>query len=922
MVSIRQFLLRLLSVVRSNHAEDDLAREVNAHLALLEEKFRAEGMAPEAARLAARRAFGGVEQTKEAQRDARSFRWLDDLQRDARYALRSLRRSPAFTVAAVLTLSIGIGATTAIYSVVDMVLIEPLPFPDSDRLVRLSEPELNPRTTRGVNYDEYLEWRSRTQTLSAMSAQTFHPQVMMQTREGMSRLTAAEISTNYFDVLGVQPLHGRLINTSDEANPDVIVLGYAAWRRFFRAEVDAIGSTIELRGSLTGQSNLAADAGQPGRLLTIIGVLPESYDTLGLVFDYYIPLQRTAFTRPPGVSVRGRLRDGVSLEAANEEANVIGNAVRAPRPDTEKPLTQPRFRLIPLVDDLVEPIRPALRVFLVAVAVVLLIVCANVANLLLARGTSRARELAVRLAIGASRARLVRQILAECLVLAMIGGTIGAAIGALGVNLVKQLATIDAQGIFRISFGGHLLPRIQEVGVDERVLLIALGLSIIASIVFGVLPALHLSRVSQLQAMGTRSGGATRNETRTRTALVLSQLVLATMLLVSAGLLVNSFINLSRVEKGYDPANALAFQLVLPPEYATERKAATIESILAALKAKPEIEEAGFAYAGILLGIEDTVGTFRTPSHKYEEVLADPIKPRIKSLTHGYLKAMGTTLLSGRHLDAADTASAPFVAVINRSVARKFFGDANPVGETMIWSPGKVGDVPVEIVGVVEDVRQTRVERPSYPEVFMDYRQVMAVHQRMAVPKNRLEQISFGFMSFGVRTRGSPSAAIPVVRDVVRTTDMLATIDAIHPMDEMVGYSTARQRFYAVLLGIFAGVAGMLAAIGIYGVLAYSVVQRTQEIGIRMALGAERGQVLALVMRRGVTLAGIGIVVGLIGAFAGARYLQSMLFGIEPRDPATFLTVAAAFAVVAAAAAYLPARRATQVDPMVALRVD
>ena len=919
MAGLRQLLLRVLSPFRNGHAENELTREVESHLALLEDEFIAKGLSPADAKLAARRAFGGVEQAKERQRDARSFRWLDDLQRDVRYAIRSLRRSPAFTVAAVLTLAIGIGATTAIYSVVDAVLIQPLPFPDSGRLVRLSEPELNPRTMRGVNYHEYLEWRSRTQTLSGMIANTFNPQVMIQTREGMARLTAAEVSANTFDVLGVRAAHGRLIQASDDGNPDVMVLSQSAWRRYFRSEIDAIGSTIELRGNLAGPSNLGANAG-PGRLLTIVGVLPDSYDTLGLVFDFYTPLVSSA-GRNPGVTVRARLRDGVSLEAANEEANAIGNAVRPPRPDTEIPLTQPRFLLVRLVDELVAPIKPALQVFLVAVAVVLLIVCANVANLLLARGTSRARELAVRLAIGASRTRLVRQILAECLVLAIVGGTIGAGVGAAGLRLVKQLATIDAQGVFRISFGGHLLPRIQEIGVDERVLFIAIALSIVASIVFGVLPALHLSRVSQLQAMGTRSGGSTRAETRTRTTLVVSQLVLATVLLVGAGLLVNSFINLSRVEKGYDPAQALAFQLVLPPQYATARKAATIESIIAALKARPEVEEAGFAYAGILLGIEDTVGTFTPPGRAYEEMLADPLKPRIKALTHGYLKAMGATLLSGRHLDGRDAGSAPVVAVINRSVARKFFGDGNPVGATMVWRPGKI-EVPVEIVGVVEDVRQTRVERPSYPEIFMDYRQVMAVHQRMGMPKQRIEQISFGFMSFGVRTRDDPAAAIPVVRDVVRATDPLATIDAIHPMEDMVGYSTARQRFYAVLLGIFAAVAGILAAIGVYGVLAYSVVQRTHEIGIRMALGAERGQVMALVMRRGVALAGVGIVIGLIGAFAGASYLQSMLFGVEPRDPATFLAVAAAFAVVAVAAAYLPARRATKVDPMVALRVD
>jgi predicted permease len=921
MAAIRQFLLRLVAVFRSDRAEDDLAREVNSHLGLLEEKFHAEGMSADDARLAARRAFGGVDQAKEHQRDARSLRWLDDLQRDARYALRSLRRSPAFTTAAVLTLAIGIGATTAIYSVVDTVLIQPLALPDSDRLIRLSEPELNPRTMRGVNYDEYLDWRSRTKTLSGMTASSFNPQVMMPTRSGTARLTAATISTNFFEVLGVQAAVGRLIQTTDDASPDVIVLSHGAWQRYFRSEPDAVGSVIELRGAIAGfQSNLGA-ADQPGRLLTIVGVLPEDYDSLGWVFDFYIPLAPATYPRSPNVTVHGRLRDGVSLEAANQEANAIGNAIRAPRPETEKPLTQPRFRVIRFVDELVAPIRPALRLFLVAVAVVLLIVCANVANLLLARGTSRARELAVRLAIGASRARLVRQILTECLVLAMSGGMIGALVGAAGVNLVKQLATINAQGVFRISFGGHLLPRIQEIGVNERVLLIAIGLSVIASIVFGLLPALHLSRVSQLQAMGTRSGGATRREARTRMALVVSQLVLATMLLVGAGLLVRSFINLSRVEKGYDPANALAFQLVLPPEYATERKAATIESLIAAVKSLPEVEEAGFAYAGILLGVEDTVGTFTPPGRSYEEILADTMKPRLKPLTHGYLKAMGATLLSGRHLDGRDDAAAPMVVVINRTVARKLFGDDNPVGATMVWRPGKI-DVPVRVVGVVEDVRQNRIAAPTYPEIFMDYRQVMAVHQRMGTAKPRLEQISFGFMSFGVRTRGNPAAAIPDIRNAVRATDGNASIDAIHTMEQMVGYSTARQRFYAVLLGIFAGVAGILAAIGIYGVLAYSVVQRTQEIGIRMALGAERRQVLALVMRRGIALATVGIVAGLIGAFAGARYLQSMLFGVEPRDPATFAFVAVAFALVAAAAAYLPARRATRVDPMVALRVD
>jgi putative ABC transport system permease protein len=921
MASVRQFLLRLVSVFRSGHAEDDLAREVNSHLALLEEGFRAGGMSAEDARLAARRSFGGVDQAKERQRDTRSFRWIEDLQQDVRYAVRSLRRSTAFTAAAMLTLSIGIGATTAIFSIVDTVLVQPLPLADSDRIVVISEPE-RPRTAPGGNYTEFLEWRSRMQSIE-LAAHAFNPQVIMPTREGTARLTAAMISHNFFEVMGVEAAIGRVIGTTDEGTSDLVVLSHGAWQTYFRSDPAAVGSVIELRGSLASVSNLGS-AGQSGRLMTVVGVLPEHLDAIFSPHDFFTPFVVTPNGRPPGAGLRGRLRRGVSLAQAQEEANVIGAAVRPPRAASDPPLTRPRFVVEPFKEGFVREIRPALRVFVWAVGVVLLIVCANVANLLLARGNARAREIALRLAIGASRARIVRQILTECLVLAVTGGLIGAALAAVGINLVKQLATIDAQGVFRLSFGGHLLPRINEVGVDARVLLIAVGLAILSSVVFGLLPAIQLSRVSHLQAMGARGGGSSRREARTRTALVVSQLVLATVLLVGAGLLLNSFMNLSEVEKGYDPSRALAFQLVLPNEYSTVRKTTTVESLLAALRQLPEVEAAGFAYAGILLGLEDTIGTFTPPGRTHDEMLAEQkagMAPRVKSLSHGYLQAMGVPLLSGRYLDERDQAAAPFTVVINRTVARRFFGDGNPVGTTMIWRPGRI-DFPVEIVGVVEDVRQGRVDRPAYAEIFMDFRQVMEVHQRMKMSPQRIEQMGLGFLSFGVRTRGNPANAMPAVRRVVRTVDGNAGIDAMHTMDRMVGFSMARQRLYAVLLGIFAGVAGLLAAIGVYGVLAYAVVQRTQEIGIRMALGAERGQVMALIMRRGVALASIGIITGLIGAFAGTRYLQSMLFGVEPRDPATFAAVAVTFAVVAAAAAYLPARRATRVDPMVALRVE
>lgn len=928
MAGLRQFLLRLLSPLRNARAERELSREVEAHLALLEDEFIAKGMPRADAKLAARRAFGGVEQAKEHQRDARSFRWLADMAPDVTYALRSLRNNQAFTAAAVLTLAVGIGATTAIYAVVDMVLLRPLPFAGSDRLVAIREPE-NPPGTPNINYQEALDWRARTATLEDLATHTFNPQVIMRTREGTARLTAGIVSTNYFDVLGVRPALGRLIGREDDANREVVVITDGTWRNYFHSNAGAVGSVIELRGSIgQGPSNLGAQASDPVRLLTVIGVLPPAFDTYGNAFEFYMPMADGMYGRPPGVTIRARLRDGVSLQAAQEEANVIGNAIRPPRPAAAPPLTRPRFQVSSVKDDLVDPIRPALRVFLVAVGVVLLIVCANVANLLMARGTARAREIAVRLALGASRSRVMRQILTECLLLAGIGGALGAALGAAGVSLIERLATINAQGVFRIVFGGHLLPRLQEVTVDGRLLLIALTLSLAAAALFGVLPAWQLSRVGQLQALGGRSNTGSRRDMHARTALVLSQLVLATVLLVGAGLLVNSFISLSRVEKGYDPSNVVAFQLVLPAEYATERKAATVASLLAALRSQTEVEHAGFAYAGILLGLQDTVGVFVPPGRTVEEMQTEQEKPRLKSLSPGYLEAMGVPLLSGRFLDERDAGGAVNV-LVNRTVAARYFGDANPVGQTLLWRTGqglnptlRPFDAPLRIVGVVEDIRQSRVATPAYAEIFMDYRQVRAIHERMNFPKGRVEQISLGFMSFAVKTRGNPVAFMPGVREAVRTIDANASIDAIHTMDEMVGYSTARQRFYAVLLGIFAGVAGLLAAIGIYGVLAYAVVQRTQEIGIRMALGAERRQVMTLILRRGVLVAMIGITIGMAGAFAGARYLQSMLFGVEPRDPGTFAAVAIAFAVIAMIASYLPARRATKVDPVVALRVD
>jgi predicted permease len=451
---------------------------------------------------------------------------------------------------------------------------------------------------------------------------------------------------------------------------------------------------------------------------------------------------------------------------------------------------------------------------------------------------------------------------------------------------------------------------------------IAFGIAALTSLVFGVLPALHASRTHSLQAMGPRGGGSGRGESRIRAGLVVGQLVMATVLLVGAGLLIRSFVRLSAVDRGYDPSNVLAFQLVLPPDYSVARKTETIEAVLARLRVTPTVESAGFTRAGILIGDAISVGTFVPNGRTLEDMRADPVKPLLRAVSDGYLSAVGARLLDGREFESADaTASVPGI-VISRIVARRYFGAASPVGQFVDWYVGKGPASPLQVVGVVEDVRNTSPDREANPEIFVEYRQLLTLQQRWGDSTQRQEQLAIGFLSFALRTRSDPASVAPAVARIVRSVDSNVGIDAMIPMERLVASSVARPRFYAVLLAMFAAVAGVLAAIGVYGVLAYAVVQRTQEIGIRMALGAQRAQVLALVLRRGAILTSIGLALGLAGAAAATRLLQGMLFGITPLDPGTFAAVSLMFGLVATLASYAPARRATRVDPMAALRTD
>ena len=831
------------------------------------------------------------------------------------YAIRSLARSRGFTVAATLTLAIGIGATTAIYSVVDTILIRPLPFPGGDQLVQLIEwaplPG-RPPFQRGLNYSEYLDWRSRSKTMADAAAVIDMAQRMVKTPDGAAGLWGAAVSANAFDMLEARAMLGRTIGPQDAANADVVVLSHDVWRLHYHSDPSILGNVLEFR---TG----ALLAPIPPRLLTVIGVMPAAFEFPTGRLDFFTLFVPAPSKQPPRVNMIARLAPGQSVQAATDEALAMGNPIREPWPATATPPTGPRFEIQSLKERAVAPLRPALRVLLAAVAVVLLIVCANVANLMLARGTARQREVAVRVAVGASRWQIIRLVLAECLVVAFAGGALGVLLAAAGVTLVKELATVDAPGIFRLMFGSTILPRGHEIAINGRLLAIALVISAIACAVCGLLPALLLSRTNHLSALGSRGGGGQRSATRLRASLVVGQMFLATVLLVGAGLLAHSFIRLSTFNKGYDPSRVLAFNLLFPDQYSSPRKAETIETLLNLFRANPGVQAAGFARHGLLIGEELTIGRWVPPGRSLDEMRNQGI--RVRSVSDGFLTAMGVPILQGRDLAPGDSATAPLVVVINRSMSRFFNG--NPIGQTVGWHLDK-SVFPATVAGVVEDVRQRSATDELIPEIFVDYRQYMKAEAdlRPGDASRVQNEAAIGFLSFAVQTAGDPPALIPAIRESITAVDSNIGIDAIAPMSDLEASAVARERFYAVMLGVFASVAAILAAIGIYGVLAYAVAQRTQEIGVRMALGAQRSQVLGLILRNGLVLAAIGVTLGVIGAAGTARYLQSMLFGIEPLDPLTFVAVAVGFTAVAAAASYLPARHATRVEPVVALRSE
>jgi predicted permease len=836
---------------------------------------------------------------------AASFPWLDDARRDLQYAIRTLRRSPGFAGVAVLTIALGIGANTAIFSVLDAVLLHPLPFKDADRLVRLYEnvpasesPNGRANRFRAIGAREFLALRAEAKSLSHVVA---HAIAVVSVAGGVdtSQRELTALSANAFAMLGVQPMLGRTF-TADEEEPGrdkVIILSSSAWQRYFAGAPDVLGRTVTFNGNtFSGGVALGED-------YTVVGVMPPDFRFPDDHTQFWTPYPVTPPEpgRPRRLSVMARLADGVPLEVAAAEIDAIAARVRGqPAAAAADTKGRSRFDVVRVESEVGESVRPALLVLTAAVAFVLLIACANVANLLLARAASRQREMAVRIAIGAGRGRLMRQLLTESLLLSAVGGAVGTLLAAVGVELFRRLAT----DLGRIDLGamGMAFPRLDAIQINSQVLLYAVALSIGAGLLFGTLPALRHAFDDQLDALKGRRLNA-------QALLIVAEMALATVLFVGGGLLMQSFVRLARVEVGYDPTNLLTFQVSRPGSQRPVAELKTFaEDLVTRLRSIPGVQAAAYANQLPLVALENSVAIRETA--EVPEAFGPPARGAdARLVSREYLHTMGIRVIAGRPFEEGDGSSARRVLLINRTLARRDFPEGSPVGKTIYLGREPA---PWEIVGVVDDVRQTGLDSEPFPQMFLNLAQWDAP-QVPVFPAGAY---------YAVRTASAPLLAIGHVRNIVRLLDSRASIENVATMNQIIANRMTRPRMYAVLLGTFATIAVLLAAVGIYGVMAYSVAQRTREIGIRVALGARPGSVLGLVMGQSALLSIAGVTIGLGGAMWATRYLQGLLFGLTPLDPATFAAVALLFLAVATAASFVPARRATTVDPSVALRAE
>ena len=806
---------------------------------------------------------------------------MDSIVRDLRFSIRALQRNPGFSFVAILTIALGIGLNTAIFSVVNAVVLQPLPFPEPDHLVTVWE-NLEKRggpTQEWTGRSTFADWRENNKTFSGMAAVGgWAPNLTGVDRP--ERLSGAVVSPGYFSVLGVQPAQGRAFLPDEETpgNDRVVVLSHELWQRRFGADPDLLGSSLTLNGES----------------LLVVGILPPGFHgpiASGAEIWTPLPIDRTRDDRGNYyLRVIGRLEPGVTREAAASDMARVAAGIAEANPLDYRDVG---VLLVPLLETVAGPVRTPLMIVLGAVGLILLIACANVANLLLARASVRERELAVRGALGAGRLRLTRQLLTEALVLALAGGALGLLLGVWGTELLVRFAPPG-------------LPRAGEIGLHTPVLLFALALSVGTGVLFGMAPALSLSRRGF--GMALREGGrgsSSASGNRLRNGLVIVQLAMGVSVLAAAGLLLKSFAELRSVDPGFRIENALSGRLIFSLADYPERSEITtrlgeIEERLAGL---PGVEAVGAVTVLPLSGLVHDVsfGIEARMPEPGEEPAADE-----RTATPGFFEAMEIPLIAGRLFNDGDRAETPRVAIVSESMAELHFADEDPIGQRIRIGGVRDSESPWwTIVGVVGSVRSRALNRVPEPEIYMPASQ--------RPPRG---------VSLVVRTDSNPEALIPAFREAVWSVDGNMPVSQLASLEEVFGASLAAERFLAWLLGAFAALAVLLGSVGIYGVMAYMVSRRTREIGIRMALGARPADVLKGVMNRGVALTAAGLALGLAGAVAASRALASLLFEVSPTDPLTLAGVLILLAAAALFACYWPARRATRVDPMVTLRYE
>ena len=800
--------------------------------------------------------------------------------RDLRHGARVLLGSPGFTVAAVAALAIGIGANTAIFAVVNTLLIQPLPYKDPDRLAVVWEHNL-PRDRRNnvVSPGNYLHWREMNSVFAEMSivSMTFRAAY---TGDGEPEEVKQQIvNATLFPMLGVNAALGRVF-TREEDRPDssrFVLLSDRFWRRRFAADPNIINRSIRLSGNL----------------FTVVGVMPPGFSILDKNVDIWVPPGFTAESRTPKgrwAMVVARVKDGVTFKQAQDDMTRVASHLSVMFPDFDTGWTA---RVVALKEQLTGDVRPALLVLVGAVGFVLLIACANVANLLLARATTRHRELAVRAALGADRARLIRQLLTESLLLSVVGGAAGLALAWWALSLLRSVVAANLP-----------IQRLEFVGISGWVLLFACVAALGSGLLFGLIPAFTAAGISLTDAL--REGGRTgtgRRGRRVRHGLVVIEMALALVLLVGAGLLVRSFQSLMHVHPGFDPSRTLTMRVTLPSS-SYQRDTQIIpffDRVFERIGTLPGVQAAGGVSYLPLNGLGSATN-FSIEGMEKPRAGDEPVS-EVMVVTHEYFKAMGIPLLRGRLFDGRDTAPNTRRVIVTEALVKKYFGGRDPIGQRIVL--GWYNEGPDEIIGVVGDVHSVSLELEPRGATYLP-------PARFAYP----------FLSVVVKSSAGGLSLAPAIVNAVHELDANVPVSEIRSMSEVMEVSTTERRLTMLLLMIFSIVALVLASVGIYGVIGYSVTQRTQEIGIRMALGAQRRDVLRMVVGNAMLLALVGIALGATGAFVLTRLMTKLLFSVEPQDPATFIVVALLLAAVAALASYLPGRRATHVDPLTALRAQ